>query len=90
MCMESEALKEINELKAQVNALRDGVTWFNRSGGDLTKLLTAYIDTPAQCLKQHNIALLKSIADEFINSNQSCEHILASRIHSLELDNAIR
>lgn len=37
-------------LKAQVNELRDGVTWFNRSGGDLTKLLTAYIDTPEQCL----------------------------------------
>ncbi|MCJ8293534.1 MAG: hypothetical protein MJK15_03930 [Colwellia sp.] len=33
-----------------------------------------------------DIALLKSIADELINSNQSCELILASRIHSLELD----
>jgi len=84
--MINAALKEINELKAQVNALRDGVTYFNRSGGDLNKLLTAYIDTPAQCLKQHDLALLKSIKDEFIKNNQPCELILASRIHDLELE----
>ena len=87
MTIEQQALelvKENNELKAQVNAFRDGVTHFNRSGGDLNKLLTAYIETQTQCLKQLNIDLLKSIVDEFINSSSSCEHILATRLHHLE------
>lgn len=86
MCMEDKAVKELNELKAQVNALRDGVTYFNRSGGNLDNLLTAYIDTPAQCLKQHDLDLLNQLKDKFINSNQSCELILADMINSLELE----
>ncbi len=42
--------QEIKELKAMVNKLKDGVTHFNRSGGDMNPLLTAYIEAPAQCL----------------------------------------
>ena len=49
-------------LKAQVNALRDGVTWFNRSGGDLTKLLTAYIDAPEQCVNSIKADSIESAA----------------------------
>lgn len=38
-------------------------------------------------LKQIKLSIYNSLKDEFINSNQSCELILASRIHNLELDN---
>lgn len=85
MCMESEALKEINELKAQVNAWDEAYSNYVYRDSD-DKFLDMFISTPKQCLKQHNIALLQSIADEFINSNQSCELILASRIHSMECE----
>ncbi len=34
--------------------------------------------------KQHDLDLLNSIKDEFIKSGQSCELVLASRIHNLE------
>jgi len=37
-------------------------------------------------IKQHDLALLKSIVQEFADSEFSCELILASRIHDLELE----
>ena len=56
-------------------------------GQSCTELAKAMNQSPVQCLKQHDLDLLNSIKDEFINSNQSCELILASRINDLELDN---
>jgi hypothetical protein len=41
---------ERDALKAQVNALRDGVQVFNRSGGNMNPLLKAYLSTHEQCL----------------------------------------
>lgn len=83
--MESEALKEINELKAQVNAWDEAYSNYVYTASD-EPFLDLFTSTPAQCLKQHNIALLQSIVQDFADSNQSCELILASRIHSLELE----
>ena len=40
------------ELAAQVELLRNGVTHFNRSRGDMNPLLKAYLSTPAQCLAE--------------------------------------
>ena len=100
MCMEDKALKEINELKAQVNEYREKLNYislfmlenvqytvFNKLYEWAAKTDDLLEKSPAQCLKQHDIELLNSIKDELINSNQSCELILASRINSLELDN---
>ena len=42
--------EEIKALKAQVNQFKDGVTHFNKSHGDLNRLLVAYVHTPAYCL----------------------------------------
>jgi len=58
---------EINGLKAQVNSLKDGVTHFNASGGDLNQLLAAYVHTPRQCLASYRA---KAITDAIANSEQ--------------------
>jgi hypothetical protein len=42
--------QEITALKAQINAIKDGLLHFNRSHGDLNPLLTACIDAQYQCL----------------------------------------
>ena len=90
--MEDQALKEINELKARVNNLLKACKLYGdcidfESIDLANEADTIMIMSPAQCLKQHDLDLLNSIKDEFINSNQSCELILESRINSLELEN---
>ena len=99
MCMEDQALKEINELQAQVNALKEPLIHSNlmlfnfyKNIGSLGAKaqydfnIDVIVSSPYQHLKQHDLDLLNSIKDEFINSNQSCELILESRINSLELE----
>ena len=49
--LHNKVVVENNELKAQVDALKNGVTHFNKSHGDLNQLLAAYVKTPAQCLQ---------------------------------------
>ena len=92
MTMESEALKEINELKAQLGPFIKAASKMKEFNHDKPPIVhfkhwDALNKSPAQCLKQHDLDLLNSIKDEFINSNQSCELILASRINSMELNN---
>ncbi len=99
MCMEDKAVKELNELKAQVNALTKCLLG-DHKGGFLINMAShkgrlkfynkkeeVLKSSPAQCLKQHDLDLLNQLKDKFINSNQSCELILADMINSLELEN---
>ena len=55
----NKAESENVQLKAQVNKLKDGVTHFNSSRGDLNPLLEAYIKTPEQCLNSVKIEAYK-------------------------------
>lgn len=94
-----ETNKEINELKAKLNDYHEIVAEMIGGAEDIEpydvcvgrldyELLTDHFDkSPAQCLKQHDIALLNKLRDKFINSNHSCEHELLDMINSLELDN---
>jgi len=83
--MLNAALKEINELKAQVNAFRliphvcGGVGCAHCD----TRNLTAY-----QCLKQHNIALLNDIEQTYANGADIdfCDYFACYKVN-LELDN---
>lgn len=103
MCMEDKAVKEINELKAQVklqgNALKLISKWdscnvefrinYGSNGErDYYREIASrcIVESPPQCLKQHDLDLLNQLKDKFINSNQSCELILADMINSLELE----
>ena len=60
---------ENQALKAQINALRDGVSHFNRSRGDMSVLLSAYVETPEQCLADYR----NSVIDECIAELDSSE-----------------
>jgi len=86
---ESEALKEINELKAQVNALRGAIGEIDRfvQPKEAQSYINNALDsTSAQYLKQNNIALLNKLRHRFINSSNSCEHELLDMINRLELE----
>ena len=95
MTMESEALKEINELKAQVNALIKTGNLLNVGLGYSDDIFAneyqgawkrAKAKTPAQCLKQHDIALLNSLIAGFVKGSVPFEDVVASRLNSLELE----
>jgi len=85
MTMESEALKEINELRAQVNAWDEAFSSYVYSGID-DKFLELFSSTPKQCLKQHDIALLNSLIADFVKGSVPFEDVVASRLNSLELE----
>jgi hypothetical protein len=69
---------EFDALAAQVEQLRKGVTHFNRSRGDMNPLLTAYVNTPAQCLAEVKAQAVEQFIefywrndDAFISLNQA-------------------
>lgn len=83
--MINAALKEVNELKAKIEHL--SALAINCCDPELAINLSHELKLlPEQCLKQHNLALLNSLKDNFINSNQSCEGVLATMIYNLELE----
>lgn len=65
---------ENNELKAMVNALKDGVTHFNKSHGDLNPLLAAYVDTPRQCLTSVKADAALGFKDEMLAASTPMLH----------------
>ena len=81
MSMEGEALKEIDELRAQVNAFRliphvcGGVTCAHCNTGN---------KTATQCLKQHDIDFIKSLIQEFADGCITCEDVLLNRLNKME------
>lgn len=48
--------EEVDALKAQVNRFKHGVESFNKTGS-MNELLSAYIETPKQCLDKHDAKL---------------------------------
>ncbi|WGH49790.1 hypothetical protein [Alishewanella phage vB_AspM_Slickus01] len=86
----------IAELQAQVNALRDGVKHFNRSGGDMNPLLKAYINTPAQCLAEIRAqagcdGYIKGANDWCASEYESCKELLsAAEQHGNQLRQAAK
>lgn len=86
MTMGSEALKEINELKATITIWEESFTDLVYKSGSTHDMLEVFNSTPKQCLNQHDIALLNKLRDKFINSNHSCEHELLDMINSMELE----
>ena len=76
-------LVEANEIAISFNT-RD-IPWIAIYPADVIEMSKHF--NQSKYLKQHDLALLNSLKTEFINSNQSCEAILESRIVNLELDN---
>jgi len=101
--MINAALKEVNELKAKLNdyheitaeliggADDDGVFDVCISRMDYELLTDHFNKTPAQCLKQHNIALLNDIEQTYANGADIdfCDYFACYKVN-LELDNEIR
>lgn len=54
--------EQINALKAQVNLFKRGVESFNKTGS-MNELLSAYIETPEQCLAEVKAKTIEDARD---------------------------
>jgi hypothetical protein len=90
--MEREVEKEINRLESKIAYLEKTNRCLAKSDkSDFIWVsceevgVLAYIHQKGG-LNKLKLDLYNSLKDEFINSNYSCEALLESRIHNLELD----